>query len=520
MTAMLLLAQSTCAQEFRQPNINLGDSAEFGNQDLLSLAPASPPQQQQRAHQNFVPGRTDGGLELGPVKPRGKAGNGPTLLRPDFSTGRSGEQERIIDQIRSGNFDNGSNGIERRRGSQIVRQRYENGRDQLVRHVMQDEDGNYFNHGPWRLYNRRGEVVASGQFANGAMDGTWERWHQSNSSGMFSTEPFTRFQGPFLSNATFSNGKLNGVWVITDQSRRKIVEVPYVNGKRNGTAIWWFPENRKMRVINFKEGILDGPLFEWDAQQKLVRNEEFIRGHKVVLQTTAYRPQQKSEENYFLDSKLELDGEDSWWDAEPAQYVESGERFQHGPAFAWYPNGQRKMAGQYREDVRVGSFLWWHDNGQRALAGRYEDGLKTGTWIWWHENGMKSIEGIYDSDQTVGEWTWWDEQGQVANREDYGDGSDSTGELINPFDGNSPSADGAEDDGDASESGMAPFKAIESGEGGDEFDEQESIQDTPPESGLDGMEEINPQEIPGMDDEVDEGSGNAYTTAFRDPTRK
>ena len=484
-------------QQFRQPSVpggsgfqtdqfnGLNNNSQIVNPNSLGPAPSQLPQSNQ--HQDFVPRKSEGGLGTIPVRPRGNNGRGSGPYRPDLLEGRTGEQERILEQIRSGNFEsNGGIGIGQARGAQIIRQRYDNGKDQLVRHVAQDSDGNYFNHGPWRLYNRRGEQVASGQFADGAMDGTWERWHQSNSGGMFSTQPFSQFQGPFLSTATFTEGKLNGVWVITDRARRKIVEVSYQNGKREGSAIWWFPEAKKMRVINFKNGELDGPLFEWNAQQQLVRNEEYIRGHKVIRQTTSYRPQQKSAEAYYLDAKIELDGDDSWWDAEPADYEQSGERFQHGPSFAWYSNGQRKMVGQFREDTRVGDFLWWHENGQRALAGRYEDGVKVGGWTWWHDNGVKSIEGAYDSDKPVGQWTWWDEDGQVSNRDEYGDGDDSTGELIGPSEK------------------IEPFEKIEPSNPFDEGDPEiyEETDEAPPEFG-DSSPEID-DSSPEFDDSSSE----------------
>lgn len=489
---MLTLHSTAFGQQFRQPavpGIQGGNALPFGAQDTFGVqntygpqdtfgpAPSGLPQPAQ--YQDFVPRKSDGGLGLVPVRPRGNnnsnksVGDGSYLQ--DALQGRSSEQERILDQIRSGNFES-NGGVRQQPGkSQVIRQRYDNGKDQLVRHVAQDSDGNYFNHGPWSLYNRQGEQVATGQFVNGAMDGTWERWHRANSGGMFSTPSFSQFQGPFLSTATFTQGKLNGVWVITDRARRKVVEVSYRNGKREGTAIWWLPNGKKFRVINFRNGELDGPLFEWNEQQQLVRNEEYIRGQKVIRQTTSYRPQQKSAEAYYLDAKIELSGEDSWWDAQPADYEQSGERTQHGPSFAWYTNGQRKMVGQYREDVRVGDFKWWHENGQRALAGRYDDGLKQGGWTWWHDNGIKAIEGVYESDKPVGQWTWWDEEGQVSNQEDYGDGSDSTGELINPFEDELPP-----------ETTNPVF---------DDAEDENEIDLAPP-ADIDVMEEIRPDEIP------------------------
>ena len=82
-----------------------------------------------------------------------------------------------------------------------------NGKVQILKNVVQDEMGNFYNHGVWRLFNQDGQALAEGQFNQGLMEGQWQRWHPSGSDGLFSTEPFNQFQGPFLSSATFAGGK-------------------------------------------------------------------------------------------------------------------------------------------------------------------------------------------------------------------------------------------------------------------------------------------------------------------------
>ncbi len=420
---MLWMANPAAGQDFRDPQVAAGSAAQptaTGNSIETG--------------QDFVPKTSSEGLGLIPVRPRtGTLPNGNfQQFRPSYSGGRSPEQNRVIEQIRSGDFEDTTLSPARPQGRQTIRQRYENGKDQLVRQVIQDEQGNFYNDGAWRLYSRNGELMASGQFANGAMEGTWERWHSKASGGIFQTQPFVAFDGPFVSTATFRDGKLNGVWVISDRNRRKIVEVPYQNGKRHGTATWWYPNSERMRVVNFKKGSLDGPMLEWNTQNELARNDEFIRGRKLIRNTVMYRPKQPSSESYFLDAELRLSDDDNWWDAKPSEYEVSGEKMQHGPSSAWYANGQKKMLGHYRNNVRVGRFTWWHENGQKALAGTYDEGMKVGRWAWWHANGMKSIEGQYDNNQPVGDWTWWDADGTVTQQDDFGDGPESTGILHTP----------------------------------------------------------------------------------------
>jgi antitoxin component YwqK of YwqJK toxin-antitoxin module len=191
-----------------------------------------------------------------------------------------------------------------------------------------------------------------------------------------------------------------------------------------------------MREATFDDGLLDGKVMEWNEEGKLTRREEYINGQRVVRNVSLYRPKRPSEEQFYLDGKLELDGEDQWWEAQPAAFSSKGQRTQHGPVRRWYENGQPKMQGQYKKDRRVGEFTWWHPNGSRKLKAGYQAGQKLGMWTWWHENGMKSIQGEYEAGQPVGVWTWWDENGKVDRQEDFAkrqrDNDGSSGELTEP----------------------------------------------------------------------------------------
>lgn len=356
----------------------------------------------------------ESGFGLVPVNPRD---NSVWTQQQPGDTSDTSIDDRTMSMLRSGKIDDLADDS-RSNLVETIRTRYPNGQVQILKNVVQDEMGNFYNHGVWRLFNQDGQVLAEGQFNQGLMEGQWQRWHPSGSDGLFSTEPFNQFQGPFLSSATFAGGKLDGVWIMYDEQRRKILEIPYRQGKRHGSAIWWHPSSNKMRQASFQDGQLDGTFKEWDRQNKLVRNDEYISGKKIVRNTSFFRPKQKESESYFLDSELELEDDDNWWDAQPANFSTRGEAIQQGPASAWHDNGQLKMKGQYLYNHREGRFTWWHRNGQRSLAGEYEEGNKTDLWVWWHPNGMKRIQGTYEDDIESGTWTWWDEEGNLVTTED------------------------------------------------------------------------------------------------------
>lgn len=400
----------------------------------------------------------------------GSLDDGPALTEADFPTDQSGRE--------------------------TIRQRYPDGKNHILRQVAQDAAGNYYNDGAWRVYSRGGDVIAEGQFEKNRMVGQWRRYHSPRSGGLFSTVPFNKYEGRFLSVANFKDGKLDGAWSIYDQNNQKVFEVGYSKGKRDGIAVWWYPTATKMREATFENGLLNGRVLEWDEQGKLTRRDEFIRGQRVVRQVSRYRPNRPREEQFFLDSKMVLDGEDQWWEAKPAAFSTLGQKTQQGPIRRWYENGQPKMQGQYDKDKRVGKFTWWHTNGSRKLEAMYEKGQKSDMWTWWHENGMKSIQGEYEDNRAIGVWTWWDEEGNVSRQENFDklnrEQDGSIGELTDP--GSVKSNRQQDDDGgkessifdDSVKDDLQPAKASD-----DSDSEIPLLLDT------EGLEEIDPLDVSG-----------------------
>jgi antitoxin component YwqK of YwqJK toxin-antitoxin module len=307
---------------------------------------------------------------------------------------------------------------------EVIRQRYPDGQVQIEREVTQDTVGNYFNHGSWRLYGPTGQTLSEGMFQYGLMEGPWIRWHPAAPAGIFTLKPFNLFRGPYMSMTTFAEGKLDGVWSIADTNQRKIMEIAYRQGKRHGLSAWYYPSSKKMREQYFIDGVLEGPLVEWDEKGVETRREEYVKGRKVIAETSYFRPKQKKSESFFLDAQLELSEEDNWWDATPAAYQEIGTKTQNGPANTWYENGQPQMQGQFDSGKRTGSWNWWHANGQKQSSGTFNADEKVGLWIWWHPNGMKAVEGNYEHDRPIGVWNWWDDQGRLSGTQPFVDDPD------------------------------------------------------------------------------------------------
>jgi antitoxin component YwqK of YwqJK toxin-antitoxin module len=391
-------------------------------------------------------------------------------------------------------------------GREIIRQRYPDGNVQIARHVKQDQSGNYVNDGQWQLFDREGIRIAMGTYVDGAMEGQWARLHLKSDGGIFLNPPFSLFQGPFKSRATFSEGRISGQWRITDAKGQKVFEMPYTDGKRDGLAVWFYPGEKIFRRMQFADNVPDGPLVQFDQRGKITRKEVYQDGKRIENRVTYYRPgNQKQEAKIVLRGRVELNGEDQWWDAKPAELVVTGEDSEQGPIRSWYQNGQAKMVGNLEDGSRVGRFVWWHENGIKQSMGNYDaQGRKTGQWIWWHENGMKSIMGQYKEDEADGLWRQWDQDGQQTREKtfDAAAAAQARGQSsIDLFAG--------EDAGEAIDFEMAEDGSVQSmiDEGDAESDENSKRGS----QGTDSLEDISPaemegEELPSPGSSADEGS--------------
>jgi uncharacterized protein len=306
-----------------------------------------------------------------------------------------------------------------RQNAEVIKERFPDGSVKIEREVTQDSQGNYLNHGSWKMWDQRGNLMAQGQYQLGNRTGTWIRWYRSAAeSELLGKMPYQQFAPPFISQATFKNDQLDGDWTIYDGKKRLVSRWEFTEGKRDGTSIWVYANGRKMREIQFHGGDIDGPFQEWNLDSKLTVNDTYQAGRKLAQKAAQHASGSKKSEATYLFAKDVEHTPDDWWNCKLQATTKQGKDEKHGPWISWYTNGQRQQVGTYEHDVQVGQFTWWHTNGQKALEGRFDSGKQDGTWTWWYPNGQKSIHGEYARGNPTGRWTWWKEDGKVAQSAD------------------------------------------------------------------------------------------------------
>lgn len=304
---------------------------------------------------------------------------------------------------------------------EVVRERYPNRSVKIEREVIRDADDNYVNHGVWRMWDRQGNMIANGEFRQGKRHGEWTAWFMRGEAKLLTEAPFSEFEEPFKSTATFDDGELHGKWTISDAKQRRVTDWEFAHGKRHGTWTYWHVSGAKIREVEFEDGLCHGRLREWKPNGEVVRDDRFVQGRRAGTRVEYHANQQKKSEGSVLYAQMVADGADDWWNLKVGSFIKSGDDQKHGDWKEWYPNGQIRLHGVYEFDRPKTNtpWTWWYPNGQKAVEGQFVDGEKVGKWTWWHENGLKSVEGHFDVGQPNQEWIWWNADGIVAKRADF-----------------------------------------------------------------------------------------------------
>jgi antitoxin component YwqK of YwqJK toxin-antitoxin module len=340
-------------------------------------------------------------------------------------------------------------------GVEVIRERYPNSTVKVERHVTQDSEGNYYNHGLWTQWDEKGRLIGSGEYRYGKRQGRWLRWYGQTdaASSMFSGPLYKDFQPPFVGEATFEDGVLNGTWKIFDSKNRKVSEWEFDHGERNGKSAWYFPTGQKHREVEYKQGQIDGEVVEYGADSKVASREKYVDGRRLAAQVDNYSPGQKRAEGWILYAKEMTKSNYDFWEGVASTQVTGAEgaNQRHGLWTWWHKNGQKQMEGRYEADQPVGKFTWWYPNGQKQLQGEYVAGKQQGKFTWWHPSGQKQLEGAYVAGVLTGKWTRWNAEGHVVEVGDYtADGKQLAQEphaLPNADESGSPSMETAQPSG-------------------------------------------------------------------------
>ncbi len=309
------------------------------------------------------------------------------------------------------------------RQTEVVRERYPNGAIKIERHVTQDENRNYLNHGPWIMWDTAGRVLAKGQFRLGNREGTWLRYYFTPNDGILRHPSLRGYERPLVSASQFSEGELHGVWLVVDAKERRVASWTFEHGKLHGEAVWWHPNGQPLRAANYNHGIPHGEFTEWRADGTITRQVEYQKGASFQPVVQNYPNGKPRVQGWHVNPHEVHHVTHDWWTGDVQIEVDraEGQPTKTGVWTYFHANGMKEYEGEFQAGIPIGSHSWWYANGQRMIRGNYLDGRPHGAWTWWYANGQRRIEGSYIQGEADRGWIGWTEDGLAVSLDDKSD---------------------------------------------------------------------------------------------------
>jgi antitoxin component YwqK of YwqJK toxin-antitoxin module len=92
----------------------------------------------------------------------------------------------------------------------------------------------------------------------------------------------------------------------------------------------------------------------------------------------------------------------------PGEYVE------------YHPSGGIKIIGIYNDNLeREGLWISYYEDGTKWSEAYYSKGMREGHSLTFYPNGNIRYMGEYRDDKKTGTWTFYDENGKVTSEEKY-----------------------------------------------------------------------------------------------------
>ncbi len=80
----------------------------------------------------------------------------------------------------------------------------------------------------------------------------------------------------------------------------------------------------------------------------------------------------------------------------------------------YFPNGQLKLKGSYKNGQKHGTWTAWFDDGKKWSENEFAEGVNHGNSTVWFDNGVMRYSGQYNMGEKVGTWNYYNDRGEVV----------------------------------------------------------------------------------------------------------
>lgn len=168
----------------------------------------------------------------------------------------------------------------------------------------------------------------------------------------------------------------HGRWELIDRNSGRRMKGYY---DREWRQKWWtvYHDNGRKAIQGcFRRGAPTGTWKTWFADGKRESECEFTTRSRPALYADG-KPQKPLPMPLFPGSRL------------------APKSVRSGPSRVWWPNGNLRLEGEYRDDRRHGHWTLYDRSGNKTAAGPYRNGQRHGTWTFWDGQGKPPREVAY-----------------------------------------------------------------------------------------------------------------------------
>ena len=115
--------------------------------------------------------------------------------------------------------------------------------------------------GPYIRYYENGQIMESGNYVNGKLDGLWTEYY---------------IGGQTKIKIAYSNDVLNGIYEKYYENGELKYSGEYVNGKRHGDFLRQFPNGETRETRSYINGKKDGEWTEYDEKGKIISKVTYV----------------------------------------------------------------------------------------------------------------------------------------------------------------------------------------------------------------------------------------------------
>lgn len=328
---------------------------------------------------------------------------------------------------------------------------------------------NYQLDGVWKFYNESGLKTVEYEYREGKKNG-YKRVYDPTTGYLVSEEPFSSdvrngmafyYKEDYkFKEVPFTNGKEEGegkeitkeglIQTITKYKNGFIQKEEKINrsdkfNRKQGVWKEFYPSGVVKKEMRYKDDKLDGYYKEFFPDGNLDKAEKYVDG--VLQKNVAELVRLDVLNTYYESGKVKISGTFNkgvpegirrYYDENGT--IVSGENYKDGVLIEkgiydasgyrqgkwkeFYPNGSIRAEGEYKDDKRIGEWVFYHLNGSIEQKGKYtKDGKPTDTWKWFYDHGQLLREETFLRGLPEGEMIEYNDSGKVITRGSYLDGA-------------------------------------------------------------------------------------------------